>query len=156
MEVGASMYVVGKSTERQATAAEADVMRREGFPEILHFQEYDSVLIGNTRYKSVNGQNADIRSNDTCIFTEQNTYCTIQKVIGFTLANGQQRYGLIVLEHEIQFNHPIARHLSIVRPDGDGDLLHFIHLNQVRCPAVTMSVDNVKYVAAIPNCFEID
>ncbi|KAE8743408.1 hypothetical protein FOCC_FOCC011013 [Frankliniella occidentalis] len=154
LEVGPNLYMVGKSVEREVTPAETQVLLREGFPGVINFHEYKSVLIGHTRYQTVRGQNPDSRSDDTHIFTQENTYCTIQKAITFTSANGEEGSGLIVLEHEVQHNHPIAQHLSVIRPDGD--LLHFLPLDRVRCPVVAMTVGNVKYLAAMPNCLELD
>ena len=154
-EVGLNQYVVGRGTGRVPSAQEAEVLVREGFNGVENYVEYKGVLIGNTRYKSVAGQDPSIRSVDTCVYTFQNTLCQILKVIVFRDHDGHERSGMFVMEHDVANVHPVARHLSLLR-DAAADLLHFVHLNQVRCPFVKMDVDGVVYTACVPNCYEID
>lgn len=153
-QVGPHIYLVGRSVERAVTQEEAQVLLREG----LHAQNivvYKSFLIGNTRYRSFGAQNQNIKSDDSFIYSSQDTFCTIQTVCSFMDDNGEERCGAFVTEHDVVQIVPVARHISILQ-NANADLQHFITFRQVRCPALKMNIGNVVYGACVPNCFEID
>lgn len=153
-QVGPNKYMVGRSVEAVPTPEEVQVLAREGF-HIQNFREFNSFLIGNIRYKSLRGQNPSIKSDDTFMYTFQDTFCTIRKIIVFMDDNGEERCGLLVSEHDVERVLPIARHISVLR-NADADLLHHISLDQVRSPAIKMNVRGVLYAACVPYCYEID
>ena len=70
------MYYVGRGDERQITPEQAGIFQREGV-HARHIVDYKICLIGSTRYKSLRGQNQNIKSDDTFIYTWQDTFCTI-------------------------------------------------------------------------------
>lgn len=154
-QVGPHMYFVGRGDERRITQEEAGVFQREGIP-ARRVVDYKSCQIGTTRYKSLRGQNRNIKSDDTFIYTWQDTFCTITSICLFMDDNGEERTGMFVTEHDVHRVLPVARHLSILRNNVEADLLHFIQLNQVRCPAIKMYIGNVVYASCVPNCIEID
>lgn len=153
-QVGPSLYVTGRGVNRVPTAQEAQVLQREGHV-IRNYREYKGFLKGSTRYKSVPAQNPDIRSDDTFIYSHQDTFCTILKVISFSDDNGERHGGIFVHEHDVARVLPVARHISVLA-NRDADLLHFIPLEQVRCPAIKINVGQIVYAVCVPNCFEID
>ena len=152
--VGPHTYLVGRGRERAANEVEAEVLAREGI-DVGNIVEYKSFLVGNTRYRSVAGQNQNIKSDDTFIYTSQDTFCTIRTVFSVVEDNGEERYGVFVTQHDVQQAVPIVRHLSILHNEN-AELHHFLSLQQVRCPAVKMNFRNLVYAACVPNCFDID
>jgi hypothetical protein len=152
--VGHRLYFVGRGVGRAATNEEIEVLAREGLraPNIV---VYKSFLRGNTRYWSVNEQNQDIKSDDSFIYTVQDTFCTIKTICSFINDNAEEHYGMFVTEHDVVQIVPVARHISIMN-NPNADLSHFISLQQVRTPAVKLQVGNVLYAACVPNCFELD
>lgn len=154
LQVAPNQYVVGRGEAVMPSPQESAVLIREGFHNVRNFRVYKSCLIGNTRYKSVPGQNPNTKSDDTFMYTHLDTFCTILKVILFR-HNGEERCGVFVREHDVAQVEPTARHISILQ-NADADLLHYVSLDQVRCPAVKMNIEGLVYAASIPNCFEID
>lgn len=153
-EVAPHIFLIGRGRQRGATPEETAVFQQEG----IHGQnimEYKSCLIGSTRYWSAARQNPDIKSDDTFIYTRQDTYCTVRTICSYVDENQEERYGMFVTEHDVLQIVPVARHLSILQHAG-ADLLHFIHLDQIRAPAVKVTVGNRVYAASVPNCLEID
>lgn len=159
-EVGPNQYVVGKCVEEVPSAEEVAVLAREGFRQVEAFQVYKSYLVGNTRYKSIPGQNPEIKSDVFFIYTHQDTFCTIRKVVPFRNGNDVDdeiipQCGMFVTEHDVAHVLPVARHISVLGND-DADLLHYVPIDQVRCPAVKMYIEGVSYATCVPNCYEID
>lgn len=152
--VGPHMHLVGRGVERATNNAEAEVLLREGIhtPNIV---VYKSFLNGSTRYRSFGVQKEDIKSDDSFIYSSQDTFCTIRTIFSFINDNGEERCGAFVIEHDVVQIVPVARHISILQ-NADANLHHFISLEQVRCPAVKMHIANVTYAVCVPNCFEID
>ncbi|KAK3910060.1 Halomucin [Frankliniella fusca] len=153
-QVGHHMYVIGRGTERELNDEEAAVMAQEGI-QAHNIVEYSTVSLRSTRYWSSTAQNQQIKSNDSFIYTLQETYCTLQNIICFQNDNGEEKCGAFVIEHDVAQVVPVARHISILQND-DANLLHFIYLEQVRCPALKMSIRDAVYVSCVPNCFDID
>ena len=154
-QVAPHMHLVGRGNARAVNEEEALMFRREGI-NVHNIVEYKSCLIGSTRYKSLRGQNQNIKSDDTFVYTWQETFCTIRTVCSFMNDNGEERSGIIVMEHDVIEPMPVSRHISILRNNAEADLLHYIPLDQIRCPAVRMNIENVLHVSCVPNCLEID
>ncbi|KAK3912918.1 Halomucin, partial [Frankliniella fusca] len=153
-QVGPHSYVVGRGNERQLHPDEVEVMAREEI-QVNNVVEYKSVLVKSTRYWSSTAQNQNIKSNDSFIYTSQNTFCSIRNIVSFVNDNGEEKCGAFVYEHDVAQIVPVARHLSILR-NNDADILHFIYLSEVRCPAIMMNMGGIVYASSVPNCFEID
>jgi len=153
-QVGHQKYVIGRGSERELTVDEARVMAQEGIV-VQRVVEYSSVSVGSTRYWSCTAQNQQFKSNDSFVYTTQDTYCTIQNIVCYTNDNGEERCGSFVIEHDIARVVPVARHLSILRNDAE-NLFHFISLEHIRCPAIKMSIQGNDFVSSVPNCIDID
>ncbi|KAE8742110.1 hypothetical protein FOCC_FOCC012384 [Frankliniella occidentalis] len=99
-QVGHHMYVVGRGTEREVDIEEAEVMAREGI-HANNIVEYGSVAVKSTRYWSSSAQNPNIKSDDSFIYTSQETFCTIRNIICFLNDNGEEKCGAFVVEHDV-------------------------------------------------------
>ena len=154
--IGPHMYLIGGGDERRITHEEREVLFREGIRNVQNIVVYKSFLIGNTRYKSVPGQNQNIKSDDTFIYSWQDTFCTIRTVFSYVNDNGEERCGVFVVEHDVLQPVPLARHISVLNAGVNADLQHFMTFAQIRCPAVKMTIENSVYAVCVPNCFEID
>ena len=153
-QVAPHIFMVGAGVERVINEEEAEVLHREGI-NAANVVEYKSFLKRNTRFRSFPHQKRDIKSDDSFIYSFQDTFCTIRAICSFMEDNGEERCGVFVTEHDVRQVLPVAHHLCILQNAG-ANLHHFIPLEAVRCPAVKMNVQNTVYAACVPNCFEID
>ena len=152
--IGHHMHLVGRGDERAPNIEEAAILARENII-ARNIVVYKSFLRGNTRYRSFGAQNQEIKSDDSFIYTFQETFCTIRTICSFMNDNGEERYGAFVTEHDVDRHMPVVRHIIILQ-NANADLHHFISLDQVRSPAVKMNIDNVVYATCVPNLFELD
>lgn len=152
--IGPHMHLVGRGDQRAPNIEEAAILARENII-ARNIVVYKSFLKGNTRYRSFGAQNQEIKSDDSFIYTFQDTFCTIRTICSFMNDNGEERYGAFVTEHDVDRHVPVVRHILILQ-NANADIHHFISLEQVRCPAVKMNIGNVVYATCVPNCFELD
>lgn len=145
------IYVKG-GKERRPSQEEVDILRRESFnPNLL--RAHKKARIRSVKYCPEDQVKEDIKSNDSIIYTHQDTFCTIQNIVTFEHED-QEVCGLFVTEHTVQNAFNIAQH--IVAPVPEQDTPHFILASMVRVPAIRFSVLNKLYLIAMPNTYEID
>ena len=154
VQVGHQVHLVGRGEDVVLTEEENVVLRREGFA-ARNVREFKGFLIRNTRYISLAGLKPDIKSDDTFIYTTQDTFCTLRKIILFENDNGEQQCGAFVNEHDVDRAVRIAVHLNELH-NAAADLVHYITITQVRTPAVRMNINNKIIATCVPNCFELD
>ena len=128
--VGDETYVKG-GKKRRPTSEEVEILRRGSFnPNLLRVQKKG--LIKREEYLLENQVKEDIKSTDSIIYTHQDTFCTIQKIVTFEHED-QEACWLFVTEHQVQNAFIIAHH--IVAPVPEQDTPHFILASIVRIPA---------------------
>lgn len=89
------------------------------------------------------------------MYTTEDTFCTLERVLVFTDENGEDHCGLIVLEHDVVRHLQVATHIAILRGD-DANLMHYISTSKVKSPAIKFNIEGIVYAVPLANCFEID
>lgn len=154
-QVGEDIFLVGRGVPRATTHDEAEVLAREN----LHADnlvEYKGFLKGSIRFCSSAVQNQDSKSDDSFVYTFEDTFCTLNSIFSFRNADGEEITGAFVTEHDVAQVLPVIRHLSILRNDENADLPHVIPLTSVRYPAVKMTIRNAVYAVCVPSSFDLD
>lgn len=103
---------------------------------------YHKILYNSVPYTSIEFTNPNSLSNDSIIYTWEETFCSILRFVNFNHEN-REICGAFVLEHEVEQSIQIARHIVNLKP---GDELHFLLIENIRCPAVSLTVQKIKYI----------
>ncbi|KAJ1524626.1 hypothetical protein ONE63_011110 [Megalurothrips usitatus] len=156
-EVAAHTYVLGPPDQRGPRDAEIHVLGMEGIQCAGDISVYNKVCIRSVDYKTARTQKAHHKSNDSTVFTYQNTFCTITDIVSFTDIEGREICGMFVKEHQVAHPSPFsaASHIKQVLPECY-DLPHFIRIQEVRSPVIKVFVDGNRYFIPMPNTTEID
>ncbi|KAK3920011.1 DNA-directed RNA polymerase subunit beta' [Frankliniella fusca] len=156
LHVGDHSYFLGKSVMRAPTQEEQRVLQLEGY-ETVNLNVFQKMIIRGVTFTTKSYVKEDSRSDDSSIFTFQNTVCTIQDIVSFTSQEDQNVHGLLVEEHEMVRRgtplFPIAKQFCEVRAGG---VLHFIKINEVRAPVVKAPLLGSIFFIPVTNLNEVD
>lgn len=149
-----SVYVMGEK-ETRTSQEEAELLRTQDppFDPPNLLRVHKKALIKSVKYCSEDVVKKDNKSNNSLIYTHQNTFCTIKKIVTFQ-HNGSEVCGMFVSEHTVQRAFTHARHIALLCLNQD--INHFIVASKVRVPAVKFSVLDRSYLIPLPNTYEID
>ena len=151
--IGNKVYLVGNPIQRQPTEPERAILLREGL-DTPQLQVYKKILIRSTRYQA--GHNVDVKSDNSRIYTFQDTFCTITNIVSFINRQGNELYGMFVNEHDVVQPRPfrVAKHIAQINQGND--IAHFIPIDHVKAPVVTVRSLGRLFMISLPNLNEID
>lgn len=151
-DMGDRVHLLGKSVRRAPTEEESAVLLREGL-HTAQLEVYKKALIRSTRYQA--RQDVDYKSDNSKLYTFQDTFCTIMNIVSF-INRENEVCGLFVNEHDVVQPRPfrVAKHIAEIIQDND--TAHFIHMDQVKSPAVSVRCLGRIFMIPLPNLNEID
>ncbi|KAK3924438.1 Halomucin [Frankliniella fusca] len=158
LQVGDHSYFLGRCTLRPPTDEEQRVLQQEGY-NTVQLRVFKKMIIKGVTYTTANYVKEDSKSDDSTIYTFQNTFCTIQDFVSLIPQEGETVHGLLVLEHVMVRRptplFPIAKQICEVHPQNVG-LLHFLRIDQVRSPVVKAPLLGSLFFIPLANLNEID
>ncbi|KAE8741253.1 hypothetical protein FOCC_FOCC013240 [Frankliniella occidentalis] len=158
LQVAERSYFLGRSSVRPPTEEELRVLYQEGY-QTTQLQVYQKMIIKGVTFTTSDYVKAESKSDDSTVFTFQNTFCTIRDILSFKTEEGEDVYGLLVTEHEMVQRptplFPIAKQICEVH-QGDVGLLHFLKISEVRAPVVKAPLLGSVFFIPIANLNEID
>lgn len=147
-----NVYFLGKQFIKKPLVEENIVLNRIGINcEVLSV--YHQLLYNSILYTSMEHTNSNSLSNDSIIYTWKDTFCSILHFVNFKHEN-RKICGVFVLEHEIEQSIQIARHIVNLKPDSDE--LHFLLIENIRCPVISLKVNDKIYLAPVANHCQVD
>ncbi|KAK3908599.1 Dynein heavy chain, cytoplasmic [Frankliniella fusca] len=149
------VHVLGPvKANRQLTNSEEQVLVRE-LIDIQTIDVYEKIIVNGVVYETQRSRKINALSDNSMIYTHQDTFCTIQDVVTFR-RNGRLECGLFVEEHSVQPQQfTEAQHIATLSP-SNFNIMHFIFPLAIRCPVVQVVVNDIVHVSPMPNLFEID
>ncbi|KAK3911566.1 Intercellular adhesion molecule 3 [Frankliniella fusca] len=156
LQVDGHSNFLGGSLSRPPTEDELRVLLQEQHnTTLLHV--FKRMIINGVNYTTASYVKEESRSDDSTIYTFQNTFCTIQDIVSFK-SDGEDKYGLLVIEHKMARRptplFPTAKHICEVHPDVG--LLHFLRIQDVRSPVVKAPLLGALFFIPLTNVNEID
>lgn len=153
LKVGPHSYLRGAHHEREPTMQELQILQLEGLRCVGNFMVYDKMSVRSVDYKTRRLHKDTSKSNDTSVFTHQNTFCNIEDIVRYE--NEEEVCDLFVKELTVLHPSPFryATHIKKILP---GEIPHFIKIDQVRLPVVKVYVNDDTYFIPVPNTTEID
>ena len=126
---------------------ELRVLQREGYQGVKELYKYGEVMFRSVLYTSTNLVKPEVRSDDSGLYTWCcHKLCEVQH-------QNEEISGVFMYEYDVQ-PMEVARH--IVKIQSPEKLFHFIKLNSIRSPTVSLKLGHEKYLVPLANCYEID
>lgn len=152
-DMGDRVHLLGNPVHRAPTEEEIAVLLREGL-ETVQLEVHKKALIRSTRYQA--RQEADYKSDNSKVYTFQDTFCTIMNIVSFFNGEGNEVCGMFVNEHDVVQPRPfrVAKHIAEINQAND--IAHFIPMDQAKTPAVSVQCPGRLFMIPLPNLNEID
>lgn len=148
------VYVLRTGVQRSPTEAEAALLLREGYGHCNRLTAYERVIKGSNEYR-VTGYHQESKSDNSNIYTWEDTFCTVQLIVVFQQDDAVDICGMFVEELDVQATMLHAKHVASLRLNVPG-LPHFIRVSRVRSHAIRVRADAQEFIAPVPNTCEID
>ena len=142
----------GQDVTRQPSRRESEALQREGFTSPTQVTVYPSVSVKGSEYRRQKDLSRTEKVDNTCLYTWDDTFCTVQDVIVFDV-EGQEVCGLFVFEHSVQSTFKHAKNVALMLND---DLFHFLPVDKIAYPAIKVKIDERTFIMPISNRHEVD
>jgi len=147
------VHFLGERTSRKPNDQERVLLEGAGFAGVEIFSEYPHVLYKSVLYSTADSVNRKGLSDDSVVYTWEDSICTIYSFVSFVCENNVEVGGVFLWEHYVE-SLSTAKHMA--RLTSNEQIFHFAQIDAIRCPVVIMPLAQEKYFGVLANCYEID